>query len=121
MDVDMLLEIENLRYENTLLKAEKIKLQEDVGRWRRFVQEKRAQPEYLKERHDQGRHFIDVVINDIPADLVLKAALLHIKKQILPLYHAEGYYYHATYRSRKYGWVVTLARLDDTDMRLTLK
>jgi hypothetical protein len=115
MDITALkLELDRLHKENLLLIEEKRKLQEDVGRWRRMAQEKKAKPEYLKERHDQGRHFIDIKIKDIPADMNLKDALAHIRTEILPVYYP--YHYHAAYRSKKYGWVATLLRPDNTDM-----
>lgn len=89
-------------------------LQETVGRWRRMVQGRAPQPEYLKERHDQGRHFIDIVVNDIPADFPLRQALRHIKNTILPAYYP--YQYHAAYRSKKYGWVATFLKYEPTNM-----
>lgn len=76
-------------------------LKENVGR-------------YLKERHDQGRHFIDIVVNDIPADLPLREALRHIKNKILPAY--QPYQYHAAYRSKRYGWVATFLKQESINM-----
>lgn len=96
------------------------KLQEAVGRWRRMAQGKAPQPNFLKERHDHDTHFIDIVISDIPEDTPLHEAQLHIRDNVIPYY--QPYQYHACYRTKKYGWVATLSKVDfEINMREQLK
>ena len=81
-------------------------LQKAVGSWKRKAKEQSPRPEFLRERHSGYRHYIDVILRDLPEDATLNETLQHIRTEILPVFFP--YEYSSCFRTKKYGWVVTL-------------
>jgi len=88
-------------------------LQESVGRWKRKARGAKGNFTYVSERHEHGRHFISVLVPNVPADSTIHEVQRFIRKYVLPKYYP--YRYWSVYTSRKFGgWVVTLWKEDHT-------
>ena len=91
------MELESLRSEVELLKAEKRSLQEAVGRWKRKALGAKANFVYVAERHESGIHYISIPV-PLPADDPLHEVQKFVRSAVLPKYYP--YRYHNVYSSK---------------------
>ena len=105
------------------LRAEKKRLQEQVGCWRRLAQEKKPRPECIREGYSSdydGYHYKVYAVRNIPRDLALEEVLMEIRQSFLP--EVYPYQFRRIDSSKKYdGWLVEVQKPMKIDMDIDVK
>ncbi|TRM08324.1 hypothetical protein FH966_16905 [Lentibacillus cibarius] len=101
-----------------LLKAEKKKLQEAVGAWKRKAKDRNPNLSFVTQGHaERGGlyyHYIVYAIEQIPADLEMKFVLEEAKQIVKEL---DGFEYSAVrYSSHQEAWLLEVQKPMDVYM-----